>query len=79
MKETRPGQNTSYLLIKIHIRAAGFFLPHFFRPKLLSSRCKCVRAWQEVNLSVTIMFQLRIPAVDDKKPDKTLMLLRKHN
>lgn len=34
---------------------------------------------QEVKLSVNITFQLHIPAVDDKDPDKELMFLLKHN
>lgn len=78
-QETSLRQNTSYLLIKIHIGAGGFPYLTFFRPKLPSLKCKCVRVWWEVKLSVTIIFQLCIPAVDDKNPDKELMLLRKHN
>lgn len=33
---------------------------------------------KEVKLSVNIIFQLCIPATDDKNTDKALMLLRKH-
>lgn len=63
----------------VHWSWCVFIPPQFFHWKPQSLKCKCVRACQEVNLSVTIMFQLRIPTADDKQPDKALMLLWKNS
>lgn len=75
MGESSSGQML-YMIFrnKYKNRAVGF---HFSHPAYLEVQIyPCLV--KEVKLSVNIIFQLCIPAAEDKNTDKTLMLLRKH-